>query len=253
MQAQTLERSCGAGSATGAVLLTTEKTQALDFLQPQPRLSSAGAGAVLFDPGNGIFDAATQMRLLAMAKRIEATFGAQGTAEAVLGVNNLMFIFNPLDLHPEEACAELLRLWDTVEARPVSERMIELPVTYGGAAGEDLVAMSIDAGLTVSEYVRRHSEAIYTVACIGSMPGFAYMTGLPPELAAPRRSVPRMNVERGTVIVGGAQAGVMPCTAPSGWRLLGRTDVSLFDAKASPVCLFEPGDRIRFVVKGIQA
>jgi 5-oxoprolinase (ATP-hydrolysing) subunit B len=253
MEVQTLEKACDALSAPGAMPLEKEKTECRNSPDPQPRLSAAGAGALLFDPSTGIFDAVTQTRLLAVAMRIEATFGVKGTAEVILGVNNLLFIFNPLELHPDGASAALLRLWETTEARPVSERVIELPVIYGGAAGEDLVAMSIGAGLTVDDYVRRHSEATYAVACIGAMPGFAYMTGLPPELSAPRRHVPRTNVERGTVMVGGAQTGVMPCTAPSGWHMLGRTDICLFDVKASPPCLFEPGDRVQFVVKGVQA
>jgi KipI family sensor histidine kinase inhibitor len=218
-----------------------------------PRISPAGAGALLFDPGTGVFDALTQTRLLAVAKRVEATLCANASTEVVLGVNNLMLIFNPLVLHPDEACAGLLRLWETTEPTSVSERTIEIPVVYGGDAGEDLAALSAGAGVSVDEYVRRHSEATYRVACIGSMPGFAYMTGLPPELGAPRRKVPRMKVDQGSVIVGGAQAGVMPCTAPSGWHLLGRTETHLFDSTWARPCLFEPGDQVRFTVKSIEA
>ncbi|KXU82776.1 allophanate hydrolase [Paraburkholderia monticola] len=216
-------------------------------------MSAVGAGALLFDPGTGVFDLLTQSLLLAVARRVDATFCEKATTEVVLGVNNLMLIFNPLELHPDEVSAALLRLWETTDPKLASERTIEIPVVYGGEAGEDLIPLANGAGISVAEYVRRHSEATYSVACIGSMPGFAYMTGLPPELGAPRRKVPRMRVEQGAVIVGGAQAGVMPCTAPSGWHLLGRTELRLFDASQSRPCLFEPGDRVRFTVKGIEA
>lgn len=253
MEAQTLEMTCDGSGEHGAVTSATGKREIKDSAGPQPRLSAAGAGALLFDPGTGLFDKAMQARLLAVAKRIEATLCATGTAEVVLGVNNLLLIFNPLDLDPDEASDLLLRWWETTEAESISEKVIEIPVIYGGAAGEDLVGLSSSAGLTIDEYVHRHSDATYTVACIGSMPGFAYMTGLPAELAVPRRKVPRMKVEQGSVIIGGAQAGVMSCTGPSGWHLLGRTDVSLFDAKSTPPCLFKPGDQVRFVVKGIEA
>jgi allophanate hydrolase subunit 1 len=62
-----------------------------------------------------------------------------------------------------------------------------------------------------------------------------------------------MKVDEGTVIVGGTQAGVMPCAAPSGWHQIGKTDSRLFDPQQSPPCLFEPGDKVRFIVKGVEA
>jgi 5-oxoprolinase (ATP-hydrolysing) subunit B len=253
MEAQTLDspRNSTAGAAsmsatTGAADLGSAHGQA-------PRLTAAGAGALLFDPGTGVFDAETQTRLLSLGKRTHASLCQSASVEVVLGVNNLLVIFNPLVLHPSEASEAILRLWETTDAEVVAERTIEVPVIYGGVAGEDLVALASGAGLSVDEYIRRHSEATYSVACIGSMPGFAYMAGLPPELAVPRRKVPRMKVDEGTVIVGGTQAGVMPCTAPSGWHLIGKTDSRLFDPQQSPPCLFEPGDKVRFIVKGVEA
>lgn len=218
-----------------------------------PRLSAAGAGALLFDPGTGVFDAEMQSRLLALARRAELDLPSGASIEVVLGVNNLLLSFNPLLLHPDEAASALFRLWESVDAVAVANRTIEIPVVYGGEPGEDLVALAAGASLGVDEYVRRHSNAIYSVACVGSMPGFAYMTGLPAELAVPRRNVPRMKVAEGTVIVGGAQAGVMPCTAPSGWHLVGRTETRMFDARNTPPCLLEPGTEVRFIVKGIEA
>ena len=128
MEAQTLEKKCDGSGQHGAVACVTDKTESKYSPGLQPRLSAAGAGALLFDPGTGLFDAATQTRLLAVAKRIEATLCATGTAEVVLGVNNLLLIFNPLDLHPDEASALLLRLWETTEAESISEKVIEVPV-----------------------------------------------------------------------------------------------------------------------------
>lgn len=216
-----------------------------------PQIDRAGAGGLLFNPAGGAFDALLQRRLQALARRIVAEYVGQAMPEAVLGVNNVMFLFDPVRLHPEAASAALLRLWETTEPEPVSDRLIEIPVVYGGDVGEDLITLASALGVEVRDYVRRHSEASYEVACVGSMPGFAYMTGLPTEMAVPRRSVPRMKTAAGTVIVGGTQAGVMPCTAPSGWHLLGRTDVQLFDPLREAPCLLAPGDRIQFTVAGI--
>ena len=59
-------------------------------------------------------------------------------------------------------------------------------------------------------------------------------------------------VPEGSVIIGGAQAGIMPQTAPSGWHVLGRADIRLFDAAAGEPSLLRPGDVVRFVVGGIE-
>ena len=44
---------------------------------------------------------------------------------------------------------------------------------------------------TPAEVVRRHSAGDYVVYLLGFLPGFAFMGGLPPELATPRRAEPR--------------------------------------------------------------
>ncbi|KPD15758.1 5-oxoprolinase subunit PxpB [Burkholderia sp. R-69608] len=217
-----------------------------------PRIHAAGAGAVLFDPAAGTFSSEIQQRLQAVALRIAQSVQNNTATDLVLGVNNLLFVFDPLECHPDEAANLLTALWETTDAISEAVRELEVPVIYGGAAGEDLPILAASLSIDIEEYVRRHSEAIYSVACIGSMPGFAYMTGLPEELAVPRRKVPRMKVGEGTVIIGGAQAGVMPCTAPSGWHLLGRTDVKMFDPYRDRPCSFSPGDQVKFVVKGIE-
>lgn len=246
------EQSDSAASASSSSAAPAK--QIVQLADSHLKLSAAGAGALLFDPSNGTFDSALQSRLLSLAKRLR-DFGQCPLSgiEVVLGVNNLMLIFDPIDTNPDDASDALLGMWDTTEPELKQKRTIEIPVIYGGHAGEDLIALANNAHVDVDEYVRLHSAATYSVACIGSMPGFAYLTGLPAELAIPRRKVPRMKVDEGTVIVGGAQAGVMPCTAPSGWHLLGRTQTRMFDAKSTPPCLLEPGNEVRFIVKGIEA
>ena len=97
--------------------------------------------------------------------------------------------------------------------------------------------------------MERHGAPLYSVAAVGAMPGFVYLSGLDPALAAPRLSAPRQAVPKGSVIIGGTQAGIMPVTAPSGWHILGRTPLDLFDPSRARPALFRPGDRIRFVAE----
>ena len=85
-------------------------------------------------------------------------------------------------------------------------------------------------GLTVAEVVDAVVSADLEVAFVGFAPGFPYLTGLPPELAAlPRRATPRTSVPAGSVAVAAGFASVYPRSTPGGWHLLGRTPESLFD------------------------
>jgi KipI family sensor histidine kinase inhibitor len=86
----------------------------------------------------------------------------------------------------------------------------------------------------------------YTVAMVGFLPGFCYLSGLPQALATPRRADPRPRIPASSVSVGGAQAALGSIAGPSGWHLLGRSPVRPFLPGREPVFLFNPGDRLRF-------
>jgi inhibitor of KinA len=84
------------------------------------------------------------------------------------------------------------------------------------------------------------------VACIGFVPGFPFLAGLPKEIATPRRSNPRKEIPPGAVGIGGAQTGIYPLRSPGGWNLIGRTPLRLFDPAKDPPVLLRAGDRVRF-------
>lgn len=209
-----------------------------------------GAGAILLDAAGVFFSDDIQSLIWAVAAWM---LKVDGVAETVPGMNNLMIVFDPLAVAPDAVERQLLQAWQTVVPDAVAGRDVDIPVVYGGGTGEDLAVLAERAGLSVGEVVRLHSEAVYSVAAVGAMPGFVYLSGLDPALAMPRRAVPRMKVEIGSVIIGGAQAGIMPCTAPSGWHIIGRTEVPLFDPLRDPPSACKPGDRIRFRVIEVKA
>jgi allophanate hydrolase subunit 1 len=60
----------------------------------------------------------------------------------------------------------------------------------------------------------------------------------------PRRDTARARVTPGAVAIADEFTGVYPRATPGGWRLLGRTDTTLFDPAADPPALFAPGDRV---------
>lgn len=217
---------------------------------PPCRLSAMGSDGCLLDAAGALFDEAVQRRIWASAR---AATTLEGVVEAVPGMNNLMVVFDPLRLRPAALRVALLAIWDTVRPDAVVGRDFAFPVVYGGAGGEDLADLAGHAGLAVEEVVRRHAAAAYTVAAVGGMPGFPYLSGLDPMLACKRRSNPRARVVAGAIIIGGAQAGIMPVTAPSGWHIIGQTVPTLFDPKAEDPVLLRPGDTVRFTIAGIEA
>ncbi len=123
---------------------------------------------------------------------------------------------------------------------------LEIPVCYEGEHAPDLSDVSRQSGLSAREVVRRQSSVEYRVHCVGFVPGFPYLGGLPHELATPRRVSPRKRVAPGSVAIGGAQAGIYPVACPGGWNLIGRTPLRLFDAGRQPPALLKAGDRVRF-------
>ncbi len=215
-----------------------------------PRISLAGSGALLLDAAQGAFSDAVQHRVWAVAN---AALGLEAVREAVPGMNNLLVLFDPLAATAADIGARLGSLWAKADAAEVAGRRHTIPVAYGGADGEDLAAWAAHCGMTVEEAVRRHTDATYTVAAVGAMPGFPYLSGLDPRLAWARRGTPRFKVAEGAVIIGGAQAGIMPITAPSGWHIIGHTDVKLFDPGSETPVLLRPGDTIRFDIASLQA
>ena len=125
-------------------------------------------------------------------------------------------------------------------------RIVEIPVCYGDDLGPDLDDVARMHNLTSDEVVELHSGAEYLVYMIGFMPGFAYLGGLPEQIATPRRKTPRTAVPAGAVGIGGRQTGVYPLVSPGGWNLIGRTPVKIFDIAREEPTLLATGDRVRF-------
>ena len=124
-----------------------------------------------------------------------------------------------------------------------SAREHVLDVRYDGP---DLEVVAGRAGLTADEVVARHTASVCTVALTGFAPGFAYLRGLDPVLAAPRLFSPRPSVPAGSVAIGGPWTGVYPRRGPGGWNLLGTTDAVLWDLSQDVPALLQVGDAVRF-------
>ena len=123
----------------------------------------------------------------------------------------------------------------------------EIPVMYGGEYGPDMEFIRSYSGLTEEEVIEIHTGRVYTVFAVGFMPGFPYLGPLDKRLYAPRLETPRVKVPEGSVGLAQLQTGIYSFESPAGWRILGKTDVNLFDHKREPYSLMAIGDKVRFI------
>jgi KipI family sensor histidine kinase inhibitor len=217
-----------------------------------PTLEMLGEDALLLRFGSAI-DAGINARVHAFARSVAAHRPAWLVDIVPAYASLALFV----DVAPGEAddplrCARDWLQAHLAQAESTSEStgLVEIPVHYGGPDGPDLEALAAHAGLSQSEVIARHAGGEYTVAMLGFARGFPYLLGLDPGLATPRLATPRREVPAGSVGIAGQQTGIYPRRGPGGWRLIGRTDLGLFDPSRASPSLLGPGDRVRFVAVG---
>lgn len=126
------------------------------------------------------------------------------------------------------------------------KKLWNIPVCYDLSFGIDMAAFSLDKKMTIPHIIDLHTEPVYTVYCIGFLPGFMYLGGLNSSLEQPRRTDPRLTIPKGSVGIGGKQTGVYPQKSPGGWNIIGNSPVPLFDPSKDNPCEISVGDGIKF-------
>jgi KipI family sensor histidine kinase inhibitor len=200
------------------------------------RVLAAGPRALLVE----VAGLATALGLQAEIERRRAAGALPGVVEVVPGARTVLIdgVDDPGRL------AALIRDWPI---EPIDHRhgaLVEIPVVYDG---EDLAFVAECWGVRPDEVGEIHAATTYDVAFCGFGPGFAYLAGLPPQLAVSRREAPRPRIPPGTVAIAGAFTGIYPRLSPGGWRLIGHTDERMWDANRTPAALLLPGMRVQFV------
>jgi len=177
--------------------------------------------------------------------------GLPGLTDAVPAYATLLLSFDPASLDPKEVQRLVVAAIggmdaDSDPATDVSTRLVEIPTCYEEEFAPDIDSVAGLHATTAARIAELHAAAQYSVYFIGFSPGFAYLGGLPSQLATPRLDRPRTRVPEGSVGIADDQSGIYPHATPGGWRLIGRTPLKMFDpARASP-SLLEMGDRVQF-------
>ena len=210
------------------------------------KIDALGDSALIINLADEISDSrALLARVLSAAATIE---GAKlpGVVDVTSSYESVAVFFDLPQVEPD--IEDKIRVLIASAGVRVSgkKRRVQIPVCYDEEFALDLDRVANHTSLTPDAIVTLHSSAEYTVACIGFMPGFPFLAGLPQQLRVPRLESPRTKVSAGSVAIANAQAGVYPLESPGGWNVLGRTPLQLFRVNENPPTLLRPGDCVQF-------
>jgi inhibitor of KinA len=203
-----------------------------------PRVLPYGESAVLVELGDA-FDET-------LADRARAIADGWDLGPAIPAYTSVVLAFDPQTdpASVESRVARLLRTEGPQSAAHTPARLVEIPTRYDGA---DLAEVARMSAMSVDELVALHRGRDYIAFFLGFLPGWAYCGRLDPRIKAPRLESPRPRIAAGTVAVADGQTGVYSYPSPGGWRLIGTTDVLMFDPARDEPSLLRAGDRVRFV------
>lgn len=209
------------------------------------RFLPCGDRAVTVEWGSTI-DEHINRQVHAFARKVEA-LSHPAITEVVPTYRSATVHYRPEVFSYEELKQLLLSLTQGGAEEAEELPVVEIPVCYGGEYGPDLLEVAQHCSLTPEEVIARHTAPTYRIYMLGFTPGFPYLGGMDPSIAAPRRKEPRIHIPAGSVGIAGEQTGVYPIVSPGGWQLIGRTPLRLFDPQREQPILLSAGAGIRFV------
>lgn len=208
---------------------------------PEPRLLPVGDAALTVE-----FAASYTPEAAGRARSLDRQLeGVEGIVERVATLRSLTIHYDPRRLSLRRLTELLRGLPPAAPVEAESARWV-LPICYEGEYAPDMADLAARLGLTPEEIVSIHAGGRYRAVMVGGYPGYPYLAGLDPRLAAPRRTTPRVAVPAGSLGVANEFTAIYPQTVPGGWNIIGRTPVPLFDPSLDPPALVATGDEVRF-------
>jgi KipI family sensor histidine kinase inhibitor len=125
--------------------------------------------------------------------------------------------------------------------------LFEIPVVVSEAFSPDLPGVADELGISQEAVLGILENTELSINLLAS--AMAPMMGtLPFPGQVSRCREPRTNVDPGSVMVAGTSAIIQPFPGPSGWKVIGRTPLTVCDIREDPATSYTPGDRVRFRV-----
>ena len=247
------------------------KSKNFKGMYAEPKYLPGGDKYLLVEFGN-VMNLELNFKAQGLAKAIESA-KIKGVYETLPCFASMLVHYNPDDIKFEDLKNELISLVNNLKSSDdtiVQSRLFRFPTVYLDKWTKEAVADYI-AKITykkpdpefivelnnlenVEEFVRIHSGTEYWVASLGFWPGLPFTMPLDPrcKLTAPKYNPPRTWTPKGAVGMGGSSTAIYPDKLPGGYQIFGRTPIPIWDPEKrfsifkDSICLFRPGDRIKF-------
>ena len=174
-----------------------------------------------------------------------------GVLDIVAGVESLLVEFDCLAVTHEQL-AQTIRLAvagnGLAPGTPsASQSLFVIPMVVSEEFSPDLPGVAEELGLSPEDVLQQFQSSVLTINLLAA--AMAPMMGgvqFPGQVS--RCVEPRTNVEPGSVMVAGTNAIIQPFPGPSGWKVIGRTPLTICDIREDPATSYKPGDLVRFEV-----
>lgn len=189
----------------------------------------------------------TSGRVLRLRQAIEAA-GLPGVIETVPTFTSVLVHYSPMLTSQEELknCIRGLE-FDEGETLDTSAKSWLFPICFDGPDfAPDLNDVASWAGISsvdVCDDILKVEQSVYM---LGFAPGQPYIGDLPERLNIPRRKEPVLGVASGSVVIATGKTVIYPVSNPTGWHVVGRVPVKLFNSESGRPVLLSPGDKITF-------
>lgn len=209
-----------------------------------PRLMPLGDGALLVRFADKIDDAASTA-VISFARAVEAA-KLPGVLEIVPNLVSVLIRYDPLVTRFTDLSGELSLLLSHAADVTVEGTSHSVVVTFGGDDGPDLEEAAKLLGLEVDAFIARHNAQPLRVLATGFAPGFVYCGLHEKSMTLARQQSVRPNVPPGSVLFAAGQTAITSTAIPTGWYVIGRTEMVNFDAERTPPTRLRAGDRVTF-------
>lgn len=210
------------------------------------QLHPMGDRAVIMEFGTDI--SPTILKKIQNVTKLLEDYHPMWLIEYIPAFTTITILYDPITLSFREVCQQIKELVSSyTDTTTIEQRVVDIPVCYGGEMGPDLEYVAESNDLTCEEVIQIHSSGDYLVYMIGFAPGFPYIGGMSERIATPRKEIPRLEIPERSVGIAGLQTGIYPISTPGGWQLIGRTPIELFIPNEKQPSLLRAGDKINFI------
>ncbi|MFI2564096.1 allophanate hydrolase subunit 1 [Paenarthrobacter sp. NPDC018779] len=173
-----------------------------------------------------------------------------GLQDVVAGVDSILVEFDCLAVGHAQL-AQTIRLAAAgrfqQENGQADGKHFVIPLVVNEAFAPDLPDVAAELGISQEAVLGHLEDSVLSINLLAS--AMAPMMGtvqFPGQVSRCRE--PRTNVDPGSVMVAGTNAIIQPFPGPTGWKVIGRTPLTICDIRENPPTSYKPGDTVRFKV-----